>query len=99
MSIMTATTVDHVAYPPASPGTPVTPVLTSADAPEPGEREMSAVLAGSQPDPDPEAPARYAALIYRITGWDAFSDPAREYVSRLWAEDWDSPEDAAYDDQ
>lgn len=21
----------------------------------------------------------------------------REYVSRLWAEDWDSPEDAAYD--
>ena len=25
-------------------------------------------------------------------------DDIRAYVSRLWAEDWDSPEDALYDD-
>jgi hypothetical protein len=24
--------------------------------------------------------------------------PDREYISRLWAEDWDSPEDSAEDD-
>lgn len=40
-------------------------------------------------------------------GWDrdtrkrkrAEDREVRDYISRLWAEDWDSPEDSAYDEK
>lgn len=47
-------------------------------------------------------PVAFPKALSTITGDDmpmpgvAESD-ARDYVSRLWAEDWNSPEDAAYD--
>jgi hypothetical protein len=51
---------------------------------------------------DPTARFRLAAILHRLGGWDVFADDAeaeRAYVSRLWAEDWDSPEDAVYDEE
>jgi hypothetical protein len=47
--------------------------------------------------PLPDARQRMAAQLYAATGWDIFSEASAErpYVSRLWAEDWDSPEDVA----
>lgn len=47
---------------------------------------------------DPHARERMADLLHRATGWDLFVPGDREYVSRLWAEDWDSAEDAVYDE-
>jgi hypothetical protein len=41
---------------------------------------------------------REAAAIRRVLGHDDDEAAMRAYVSRLWAEDWDSPEDSAYDD-
>lgn len=51
-------------------------------------------------DPDPSARSRMAALLQSVTGWDIFPElsPDRLYVSRLWAEDWNSPEDSVYDE-
>lgn len=49
---------------------------------------------------DPSARLRWAELIHDVTGWDFPEIPGdREYVSRLWAEDWDSPEDSVYDNE
>lgn len=48
--------------------------------------------------PDPAARGRMAAVLYSLTGWAVFEEDERAYVSRLWAEDWDCDEDAAYDD-
>lgn len=43
---------------------------------------------------------RIAELLDRITGWELFGGgDERAYVSTLWAEDWDSPEDSAGDEQ
>jgi hypothetical protein len=39
-----------------------------------------------------------AAAVKRVLGHDDDEAAMRAYVSRLWAEDWDSPEDAIYDD-
>ena len=63
---------------------------------------MTVELAATKPDP--HARARMAAILYEITRWDVFADAddevdERAYVSRLWAEDWDSTEDAIYDEQ
>jgi len=41
---------------------------------------------------------REAAAIRRVLGHDDDEAAMRAYVSRLWAEDWDSPEDSVYDD-
>jgi len=51
-------------------------------------------------NPDPTARRRMASLLQSATGWDIFPElePDRAYVSRLWAEDWDSPEDSAHDE-
>ena len=51
---------------------------------------------------DPTARARMAAAMHELTGWAVFAEDdadQRAYVSRLWAEDWDSAEDAAYDER
>lgn len=41
---------------------------------------------------------REAAAIRRVLGYDDDEAAMRAYVSRLWAEDWNSPEDSVYDD-
>lgn len=47
----------------------------------------------------PDAVVRMAEMLHDLTGWDFPEIPTdREYVSRLWAEDWDSAEDSTYDD-
>lgn len=47
---------------------------------------------------DPQARNRWATKLHEMTGWEFPEISAdREYVSRLWAEDWDSPEDSVYD--
>jgi hypothetical protein len=48
--------------------------------------------------PDPGARLRMAAALHGVTGWDIFPELSddRAYVSRLWAEDWDSPEDEGW---
>lgn len=58
-------------------------------------------MEGQAPRPDPEARTRMASLLESVTGWHIFPEAAadRAYVSRLWAEDWDSPEDAVYDEE
>jgi hypothetical protein len=38
-----------------------------------------------------------AAAIERVLGHDDDEAAMRAYVSRLWAEDWDSDEDSVYD--
>jgi hypothetical protein len=61
---------------------------------------MRGLLDGSRRSlPDARARARIAAALFRTTHWSIFDDhDERAYVSRLWAEDWDCPEDAAYND-
>jgi hypothetical protein len=41
---------------------------------------------------------REAAAVKRVLGHDDDEAAMRAYVSRLWAEDWNSPEDSVYDD-
>jgi hypothetical protein len=41
---------------------------------------------------------REAAAIRRVLGHDDDEAAMRAYVSRLWADDWDSPEDSVYDE-
>jgi hypothetical protein len=41
---------------------------------------------------------REAAAIRRVLGHDDDEAAMRAYVSRLWAEDWMSPEDSIYDE-
>jgi hypothetical protein len=59
------------------------------------------ITMGEAPRPDHTARRRMAQLLQDMTGWDIFpeADQDRKYVSRLWAEDWDSPEDSQYDDE
>ncbi len=40
---------------------------------------------------------REAAAIRRVLGHEDDEEAMRAYVSRLWADDWDSPEDSIYD--
>lgn len=51
----------------------------------PGTQSASSVTA--PPDSPPKSRSDEAA----------YEEDVRGYVSRLWAEDWDSPEDAVYD--
>lgn len=96
---MSISTVDHVGYIPEIRTTPVRPPVGAQDARQADEAHVRALRVGEPPRPDPGARARIAELLYEITGWEAFSGNGdRAYVSRLWSEDWDSPEDAAYDD-
>ena len=109
---MTATTTAHATWAvhaddtPAS-GIPIAIEATTAQGPaQPADTALSehmqrltvrVPVAG-----DPTARLRIAAALHRLTGWDVFADDAeaeRAYVSRLWAEDWDSPEDAVYDEE
>jgi hypothetical protein len=96
---MTSSTVDHADYV-ATPGvTTADPQLTLADLSEANEQRARAVSeARTALHPDPTARSRYARLLYAITGWEVFGGDERGYVSRLWAEDWESPEDSAYDE-
>ena len=96
----TASTVDHVSYLPESVVTPVARAVSLDDVQQADERHVQALSTGEPLHPDPDARFRLATVIYRITGWEIFTgDDERAYVSRLWAEDWDSPEDSAYDEQ
>jgi hypothetical protein len=67
------------------------------------QEHMHRIAAGERVEPDPDARMKMAAVLHRLTGWTVFAEAAasadeRAYVSRLWAEDWDCDEDAAYDD-
>jgi hypothetical protein len=75
----------------------VTPRLTPDRADVADDQRLRELRAGVPPRPDPDARDRIATMLYRITGWEMFSGGERAYVSRLWAQDWDSPEDSAYD--
>ncbi|HXP21635.1 MAG TPA: hypothetical protein VN840_18485 [Streptosporangiaceae bacterium] len=94
---MGSSTAPRGAYPMPSAITPVTPLVTAGGASETDEQRLRALRAGVVPRPDPDARDRMATMLYHITGWDLFGAGERAYVSRLWAEDWDSPEDSAYD--
>jgi len=97
--MITASTIDNVGYAPEPQATPVGSPISAQDAHEADEAHVRALRADQPPRPDPGARARMAGLLYEITGWETFSSNSdRAYVSRLWSEDWDSPEDAAYDD-
>ena len=96
---MTASTVEHVPYWPGVMAIPDTPRLTSDDTADVDEQRVRELSAGAQLRPAPDAPARWARLLYGLTGWEMFNPGERGYVSRLWAQDWDSPEDAVYDEQ
>jgi hypothetical protein len=91
---MTASTVDHVDYASAAAVATAVPDL---DPKEVTEADVLRISAGEDPRPDPAARDRIARVLYRITGWEVFGGDERAYVSRLWAEDWDSAEDSAYD--
>lgn len=109
---MTATTTAHAAWAahaddtPAG-GIPIAIEATTAQGPsEPADaalsQHMQRLTVKVPVTGDPTARYRIAAVLHRMTGWDTFSDDAeagRAYVSRLWAEDWDSPEDAVYDEE
>lgn len=94
---MAPSTVPPGAYLTRSAVTPVTPLVTPAGVPEADEQRIRALSAGAPPRPDPEARDRLASMLYQITGWELFGTNERDYLSRLWAQDWDSPEDSAYD--
>lgn len=94
---MASSTAPHGGYLATSAVTPVTPLVTTGGATEADEQRVRALRAGVPPRPDPDARDRIATMLYRITGWEMFGAGERAYVSRLWAQDWDSPEDSAYD--
>jgi hypothetical protein len=64
-------------------------------------RRVERLMQSTPTQGDPLARARLAAVLFQVTGWEVFADEndERAYVSRLWAEDWDCPEDAVYDDE
>lgn len=41
---------------------------------------------------------REAAAVRRVLGYEDDEEAMRAYVSRLWADDWDSDEDSVYDE-
>lgn len=94
---MTASTLDHADFQSSASVVPPSPDLGSADIPE--SAELRIVSGTDVTPPDPGARERLAQMLYRITGWEVFGGDERAYVSRLWAEDWDSPEDSVYDEQ
>lgn len=94
MSVLTASTIDHADYESVAAVTPAPPQLVPEEV---SEADIQRISAGEEPSGDPQARQRLAQVLYRITGWEIFGDGERSYVSRLWAEDWDSPEDAIYD--
>jgi hypothetical protein len=76
------------------------PLVAPADAPgDQLDEHARSIEDGEAVQPDPDARIRMANMLHSVTGWDIFPELAtdRDYVSRLWAEDWDSPEDAIYD--
>lgn len=93
---MTVTTTASTTYTHRGLDLPNVPHVEEVTAPD---AHRLSVTMGEQPEPDPGARTRMAGLLYEVTGWDIFPELAtdRDYASRLWAEDWDSPEDAIYD--
>src|SRR5689334_21510487 len=69
---MTASTVEHADYQSSASIAAVTPQLIPADATEADEEHMRALRAGEPFHPDPDARARLAGVLYRITGWETF---------------------------
>jgi hypothetical protein len=94
---MASSTAPHGAYLAGPTATPVTPLITPANAAEADEQRLRALQVGVPLRPDPDARDRIATMLYQITGWEMFGASERPYISRLWAQDWDSPEDSAYD--
>ena len=92
---MTTSTLEHASYASSRTMAPDSPRLEPHAVPE----ERAQALKKQRPvRPDPDARSRMAAILYQITGWETFGGDERAYVSRLWAEDWDNPEDAIYDE-
>ena len=69
---MTVTTVDNVTYASSPATTPVTPQVSTDEIHAVEEERIRAVSESVQPEPDLGAFTRWAALLYRITGWEAF---------------------------
>lgn len=92
---MSTSTVDHATYVSSRTVAPEVPRLRPNAVPD----ERANALRVPRPlQPDPDARGRMAAILYQITGWETFGGDERAYVSRLWGEDWDSPEDSVYDE-
>ena len=109
---MTATTTAHASWAAHAGDTPaggipiITEATTAHGTSEPADtalrQHMKRLTVSVPAIGDPAARFRIAAALHRLTGWDVFSVDAeaeRVYVSKLWAEDWDSPEDAVYDEK
>ena len=93
------TTASHAAWHMDVPEVAHPPLLVdSGEGDERLDEHAQSITAGEAPEPDPDARIRWALVLHHVTGWD-FPELAtdRDYVSRLWAEDWESPEDAIYD--
>ena len=73
---MTVTTVDHAPSLPEAPTTTV-PGFVSSPGREPaaGDERARALAEGQPitPAPDLDASARYAVMLYEITGWETFA--------------------------
>lgn len=97
---MTATTVEHANWTPHVLRQDAPGVAADSDVKEVSEEHVQRIIKpAARSKRDPHARERLAHLLYRATGWETFAEDSAEraYVSRLWAEDWDSPEDTAYD--
>jgi hypothetical protein len=95
---LASSTAPQGAYLATPSGTAVTPLITPASAANADERRLRALEVGVAPRPDPDARDRLATMLFQITGWEMFGADERAYISRLWARDWDSSEDSAYDE-
>lgn len=69
---MTVTTVDNVTYASGPATTPVTPQVSPDEIRAVEADRLRAVNEGIQPEPDLQAFARWAVLLYRITHWESF---------------------------
>jgi hypothetical protein len=109
---MTVTTTAHSSWTAQADDTPAGGIPVVLDATTGHARStpdnaqlierMQRLMTAATPTGDAAARSRIAAALHQVTGWDVFAEDAeadRAYVSRLWAEDWDSPEDAIYDER
>jgi hypothetical protein len=93
------TTAFRVAWHMDVPEVATPPLLADAgEGDEQLDEHAQSITTGEAPEPDPDARIRWALVLNHLTGWDFPELPTdRAYISRLWAEDWESPEDAIYD--
>lgn len=66
------TTVEHAGYVPSAVITPVIPQVSQDEVIAVDAEHVRALEVGGEIHPDPGARARIAAVLYQITGWEAF---------------------------